>query len=218
MIDFTHHDNCDHPKCKLRESATCPGIPSRQWPKPAEPRLLPCVFIVGEAPGYHEDLRRECWVGVSGKLLQNFIVASNLLKFADVYLGNACRCRPPQHGNPTDTQGKYCRPYLLEDLKKLTSQYQLVVVFAQGAKAAKTLTGLSLRDSLVCQQEQIDLPGRPWYFVTSHPANLLSGRKPQLIHSVRLHWQLLADFLANPHHVQETRPPLSYTRAPSPPT
>ncbi len=75
------------------------------------------ILFVGEAPGKDEDASGKPFVGEAGKFLQDLVNASGLQHFGLVYT-NAVRCRPPLNAQPTNTQIRYCQPYLLEEIER----------------------------------------------------------------------------------------------------
>ena len=89
-------------------------------------------MFVGQNPGNTEDKRGISWIGYTGQLLNKFIEASELEKYCDVYLANACRCRHPQGGDITQSQIRACRDYLYEDMYALFEVYEEIIVFAIG--------------------------------------------------------------------------------------
>lgn len=203
MLTF-EHPPCEHPKCVLRESARNPLIPTRQWPEPMEPAFKRACVLIGEAPGDMEDAKRESWVGPAGKLLTGFLKISGLVEHCDLYLSNACRCRPPMNKRtPTHSQINYCKRYLYADLLKIRKQYREVILFLQGASACHAILGAPLNQSFFQQNTPIEIALEPGdrsrfrVFLTHHPAALLpmGKRKPQLIDSTSLHWDLVKRYI-----------------------
>lgn len=65
---------------------------------------IPCDgMIVGEAPGEQEELLGKPFVGPSGELLDEALVAAGLAR-EDVYVTNVYKLRPPNNDTPTDEQ------------------------------------------------------------------------------------------------------------------
>jgi uracil-DNA glycosylase family 4 len=76
-------------------------------------------MVVGEAPGEHEDLQGEPFVGQAGKLLDNMLKAIGLTvapahagQQKGVYIANVLKCRPPGNRNPQPDEVAQCEPYL----------------------------------------------------------------------------------------------------------
>ena len=133
-------------------------------------------MIVGEAPGEHEDLQGEPFVGKSGQLLDNMLRSLALTRQPaapdrQVYIANAVKCRPPSNRNPQPDELAHCEPFLIRQIQLVRPH----LILAMGRVAAHTL----LRST-----EPIGrLRGRVHRFegvplvVTYHPAYLL--RNPQ---------------------------------------
>ena len=129
-------------------------------------------MVVGEAPGEHEDLQGEPFVGPSGQLLDAMLRAISLTRGEapperQVYIANSVKCRPPGNRNPTTEELAQCEPYLIRQVALV----QPKIILAMGRFAVQSL----LRTS-----EPIGkLRGRVHRFqgvplvVTYHPAYLL---------------------------------------------
>ena len=170
-------------------------------------------MFVGQSPGLNEDQQGYSFVGYTGQLLEKFVRASGIEEFCDVYVANACRCRPPQGGNETQSNIRACRKYLIEDVEKLQDAYDEVVVVALGAKACyATLHLSSLNESLKKQgHESPVLPKQPFpkfksgfaehqqyaprVFCTFHPAILHPKREPGKVKAVETHFSLIVRYL-----------------------
>lgn len=204
--------------CTLWESATHRGLPTRTHSQTHKKKAM---VVVGEAPGYQEDQQSKIWVGPTGKLLSRFLEASKFSDYCDIYLTNACRCRPPQNATPNKTQQNACRGYLIEDLQKISGSYDEVILLVLGGTAVSSVLGISsLKESFKRQGQTLDsfekgLVGRSpeaevlrkiWVFCSYHPAMLLPGRKPALVTAVGDHFTLLqryltGEFIPNSLHV-----------------
>ena len=75
-------------------------------------------MIVGEAPGFNEDMQGKPFVGAAGKLLDKLLERIGLSR-ETVYITNVLKCRPPQNRDPMPDEAEACLPYLRE-------QYRLV--------------------------------------------------------------------------------------------
>jgi len=69
------------------------------------------IMLIGEAPGYNEDISGKPFVGEAGKIL-NELLKSVGLERKDVYITNILKCRPPGNRNPRPEEIKACVPYL----------------------------------------------------------------------------------------------------------
>lgn len=97
--------------------------------------MSPIVFA-GEAPGLHESLEGKPFVGRSGKLLDNMIIAMGYAP-DQVYICNACLCRPPNNRKPTPEEIKSCNERLITQLDIISPK----IIIALGGSAADALLG-----------------------------------------------------------------------------
>lgn len=96
------------------------------------------LMLIGEAPGAEEDASGRPFVGRSGQLLDQLLVAVGFDLEQDLYIGNAIKCRPPGNRRPTPAELAACRPWLAEQLNVV--QPQLVVLV--GATALEAVLGI----------------------------------------------------------------------------
>ncbi|WP_072414710.1 uracil-DNA glycosylase [Collinsella phocaeensis] len=76
------------------------------------------VMFVGEAPGKHEDLQGEPFVGRAGENLNGILSLAGLVR-EDVYIANVLKCRPPQNRNPLADEVLACSPFLREQIRSV---------------------------------------------------------------------------------------------------
>ena len=69
------------------------------------------VLLVGEAPGFNEDLQGEPFVGAAGQLLNRLLGEIGLGR-DDVYIANVIKCRPPNNRDPVQDEVDSCKDYL----------------------------------------------------------------------------------------------------------
>jgi DNA polymerase len=124
------------------------------------------LMFVGEGPGAEEDEQGLPFVGKSGQLLNNMIVAMGLTR-EQVYIANVVKCRPPANRAPEPIEAGTCTPFLARQMDVVQPE----VVVALGATAAMYLLGV--------KQSLASLRGK-WHtvrgakaVVTYHPAFLL---------------------------------------------
>ena len=95
----------------------------------AVPGSGPCpaqIMIVGEAPGFNEDLQGKPFVGQAGKLLDTLLAGIGLRR-EDVYITNVLKCRPPQNRDPMPNEAEACGPYLNWQLKLVEPKVVIVL-------------------------------------------------------------------------------------------
>ena len=108
--------NCQ--KCELSKSRTnvvfSGGIPNSK------------LMLIGEAPGYWEDMKGEPFVGKAGQLLDKIFACVGLSRQKDVYICNTIKCRPPENRNPLPEEKNACREYLDAQIEILKPKIILI--------------------------------------------------------------------------------------------
>lgn len=94
------------------------------------------LVLVGEGPGYEEDLQGQPFVGQAGQLLTRILRAIGLDR-DEVYICNIIKCRPPGNRNPEPDEIAACIPFLRRQLKAIRPR----LICALGTFAAQTLLG-----------------------------------------------------------------------------
>ncbi|MGI9217601.1 MAG: uracil-DNA glycosylase, partial [Hydrogenophaga sp.] len=128
-------------------------------------------MIVGEAPGEHEDLQGEPFVGLAGQLLDNMLRAVGRSRTGTgaqgAYIANVLKCRPPANRNPQPAEVAQCEPYL-------TRQVALVkprIILAMGRFAVQSL--LKTDEPIGRLRGRVHRYEGVPVIVTYHPAYLL---------------------------------------------
>jgi len=129
-------------------------------------------MLVGEAPGYEEERRREPFVGRAGQKLDQIL---NTMGFErkDVYISNICKFRPAlknqttNNRKPTREEMEACLPFVRAEIKIVEPK----CIVALGATAA---------EGLLERNEGVGRMRGTWYEfegipvrVTYHPSYLL---------------------------------------------
>lgn len=123
-------------------------------------------MIIGEAPGQHEDLSGQPFVGPAGKLLTEMIRAIGLAR-QSVYITNAIKCRPPANRNPKIEELASCEQYLQRQIELVQPKIVLAVGVVAAQALLKTDKPLANLRGVVHQTNGIPL------LVTYHPSHLL---------------------------------------------
>ena len=92
------------------------------------------LVLVGEGPGYEEDVHGLPFVGQAGQLLTKILKAIHLRR-EDVYIGNIIKCRPPGNRNPEPEEIAACLPFLQRQIRAIRPR----LICALGTFAAQTL-------------------------------------------------------------------------------
>ena len=70
------------------------------------------LMLIGEAPGYNEDMQGKPFVGKAGQLLDKIFACVGLSREKDVYICNTIKCRPPENRNPLPEEKAACKEFL----------------------------------------------------------------------------------------------------------
>ena len=71
----------------------------------------PKIMLIGEAPGYWEDMKGIPFVGKAGQLLDKIFASVGFTR-DDIYICNTIKCRPPENRNPLPEEKSACQEYL----------------------------------------------------------------------------------------------------------
>ena len=124
------------------------------------------LMLIGEGPGYDEDVQGRPFVGKAGQLLTKILQSINLPR-EKVYIANIIKCRPPQNRNPEPEEIQSCSPFLMKQI----SVIQPKIICALGAFSAQTLLKTETKITAL-RGKLFDLEGIK-VMPTYHPAFLL---------------------------------------------
>jgi DNA polymerase len=128
------------------------------------------LMLIGEGPGYDEDVQGRPFVGRAGQLLTKILQSINLPR-EEVYIANIIKCRPPQNRNPEPDEIQSCSPFLMKQIQVI----QPKIICALGAFSAQTLLKTDVKITAL-RGKFYDLEGIK-VIPTYHPAFLL--RNPE---------------------------------------
>lgn len=117
------------------ECAACPlrTCDARSQDMPPSGVDAPDLYILGEAPGKHEDAQDEPFVGDSGQFLRRALPRG----YRDwTRFSNVVRTRPPNNRTPVPVEIEACRPSVIRDIEK-TKPFGILAV---GGTPLKWLT------------------------------------------------------------------------------
>lgn len=80
------------------------------------------VMLVGEAPGYNEDLEGHPFVGAAGRFLNELLLLAGLER-SSVFITNVVKCRPPANRQPTSDEIAACGPYLDAQIELISPRF-----------------------------------------------------------------------------------------------
>ena len=95
------------------------------------------VMLVGEAPGYDEDIVGRPFVGRSGKLL-DLMMAAIKLDRETAYIANVVPWRPPGNRTPTPQETAICLPFIRRQIELADPD----ILVCLGGPAMQTLLGI----------------------------------------------------------------------------
>ena len=84
------------------------------------------IVLIGEAPGYWEDVKGLPFVGKAGQLLDKILASVGFSRKENIYICNTLKCRPPENRDPLDEEKLACREYLDAQLSILKPQIILL--------------------------------------------------------------------------------------------
>ncbi len=152
------------PLCKTRKTIVFGEGPFETVGKLEKPPIL----VIGEAPGYDEDVQGRPFVGASGKLLDKMLAAIGLSRTENCFITNIVKCRPPENRNPAKDEVLSCSHFLDEQIRLLSPKMILLL----GSVALKSIFNTPLGIS--------HLHGKIFYYhdkiptiATYHPSALL---------------------------------------------
>jgi uracil-DNA glycosylase family 4 len=93
---------------------------------PGEGNLDAAVMLVGEAPGYWEDVKGRPFVGAAGKILDELLSRAEISR-SDVYITNVVKCRPPENRDPQTSEIETCTPYLDRQIKIIKPKFIVIL-------------------------------------------------------------------------------------------
>src|SRR3990167_10688883 len=86
------------------------------------------VLVVGEAPGQTEDEDGRPFIGKAGTFLRQCLRQIGADLDQDAWTTNSLICRPPKNTTPEIKQISYCRPNLLNTIKRFGRQYEICFI------------------------------------------------------------------------------------------
>lgn len=105
-------------KCQLAKTRTnvvfSDGVPNSK------------LMLIGEAPGYWEDMKGLPFVGKAGQLLDKIFESVGLSRQKDVYICNTIKCRPPENRDPMPAEKSACSEFLNSQIEILKPKIILI--------------------------------------------------------------------------------------------
>ena len=99
-----------HNKCSVCEK--CSLYKTRHHIVFSDGIANPKLMLIGEAPGYNEDMQGKPFVGKAGQLLDRIFASVGFSRKEHIYICNTIKCRPPENRNPLPDEKEACWEYL----------------------------------------------------------------------------------------------------------
>jgi len=101
---------------KIKNCKKCNLWKTRNKPLVGDGSIHADILLIGESPGYNENLVGKAFVGEAGKILDKLLSLINL-KRDEIYITNILKCHPPKNHNPSRQEIDSCIGYLHEQIK-----------------------------------------------------------------------------------------------------
>jgi uracil-DNA glycosylase len=111
---------------RIRVCTLCGLHATRTQAVPGAGPIPADIMIVGEAPGFNEDVQGLPFVGAAGKLLDTLLGQIGLSR-EQVFITNILKCRPPQNRDPMPNEAEACLPYLRHQFRLIRPKAVLVL-------------------------------------------------------------------------------------------
>src|SRR5437879_3368506 len=155
---------------RIRGCTLCRLHEGREHAVPGEGPNDAKLFLVGEAPGRHEDEQGRPFVGAAGKVLDAILENAGLSR-RDAFITNVVKCRPPQNRKPRPDEIAACRPYLVAQIRAVRP----AVLVPLGDTAVTSLAGPAA-DFAAARRRSARFERTP-VIATYHPAATLYNRR-----------------------------------------
>jgi DNA polymerase len=172
-------------RSRISDCTACALSHTRNKVVPGEGPAPAKVLIIGEGPGFEEDIQGRPFCGPTGEFLDSLLDGIGLRR-THCFVDNVIRCRAPRNRDPRPEEMAACHPWSEETLGLVDPQ----VVLALGRYASQVylpgVTPAAVRGSA-------RWIGGILHFFTYHPAAVLHG--PGLEPEVRRQFSLFRSLL-----------------------
>lgn len=142
------------------------------------------LMLIGEAPGYNEDMTGESFVGRAGQLLDKIFESVGFSRKTNVYICNTIKCRPPNNRDPLPEEKQACRAYLDRQLEILKPR--IILLCGKVALTSFIDTNLGITK---LRGQWFDGPYGAKMMPIFHPAYLLRNQSKEKGSPKWLMWQ-----------------------------
>jgi len=123
---MSERDLMEQVEAEVKACRKCGLWKGRKNAVPGEGNLEAAVLLVGEAPGYWEDVKGRPFVGAAGKFLDELLSKAGISR-SDVYITNVVKCRPPENRDPLPSEIETCTPYLDRQIKLVKPKFVITL-------------------------------------------------------------------------------------------
>ena len=155
---------------KILRCTHCQLARTRTNVVPGEGVTHPDVLVIGEGPGYDEDMQGRPFVGKAGILLDKMLAAINLDRKTNCFIANIVKCRPPQNRDPFPEEQESCFSFLEAQIKILKPKMILCMGRISGHKMLNTEEPVGKLRGNFFEYNGIPL------MITYHPSALLRNQ------------------------------------------
>lgn len=156
---------------KILKCSRCALGSTKTQAVPGEGVSNPLVLVVGEGPGYEEDMQGRPFVGPAGQLLDKMLDAIQLSRATNCFIANVVKCRPPQNRDPYPQEQDACYGFLEAQINILKPKMILCMGRISAHKLLNTEDSLSKLHGKLFEYNKIPL------MVTYHPSALLRNEE-----------------------------------------
>ena len=156
---------------KILRCTRCDLARTRNNVVPGQGVENPDVLVIGEGPGYDEDMQGLPFVGKAGMLLDKMLAAIQLDRKTNCYIANVVKCRPPQNRDPLPEEEAACYSFLEAQIHILKPKMILCMGRISGQKLLNTEKSLRELRGQIHEYNGIPL------MITYHPSALLRNEE-----------------------------------------
>ncbi|MGC9059201.1 MAG: type-4 uracil-DNA glycosylase [Candidatus Aenigmatarchaeota archaeon] len=178
---------------EIKNCNKCPLYKSRKNAVPGEGDFKSGIMLIGEAPGFNEDLQGRPFVGRAGKLLEEFLKSVGKRR-EEVFITNVVKCRPPNNRQPEENEIKICASLYLDRQIEIIKPKLIVCLGNISASYIFKKFGLKF-ESMNKQHGKVfsisNLYIKTKTVATYHPAAIL--RNPNLMNLAKADWEIIKE-------------------------
>lgn len=156
---------------KISRCTNCALARTRNNVVPGTGVAHPEVLVIGEAPGFNEDIQGLPFVGKAGMLLDKMLSAIQLSRTENCYITNILKCRPENNRDPFPNEQEACSSFLEAQIHVLKPKMILCMGRIAGHKLLDNDTPMSQLHGKIFDYKGIPL------LVTYHPSALLQNEE-----------------------------------------